>query len=308
MRSGQENFHNYESEFWEFQYETYRYLGGVEDETLVRRYSDILRNVKRLISRERDVIPIKSVLSSWYWLRKEHQTRLEFYIRGVPLPEEPPTELPENTSFGSPVWPKHPNACDVIFRFGKKQFIEPMLSHGEIRVCPASLYKDGIAEESRIDDELTKIAMLPKAYCKITTKNGEEIPPRSDISRSVSSENYYVLCSSCGYHRELFSDFKADCCIIITNLLEFEKRIEAATEIQLPGWYFVALPVEYFDPYELGIKGFLDPVLSKDFAFAYQMEFRFFWVSLKGEAANNFKYIKLGSLDDLAQLYFCDDA
>lgn len=308
IRSGHQNIHDYESEFWEFQYESYRYLGDLDNETLIRRYKSILRNMRRLISSERSVIPIGSSLSSWYWLRKEHQTRLEFFIRELPLPEEPPAQLPENTKHGAPAWPHHPNACDVIFRFGKREYMQPLLKEGRIRVCPASRYLDGVAGDPRTDNELTKTAVLPKAYVRITTKTGQNIPLRSGVSRSVSSANYFVFCASCGYHPEMFSDFEADCCVVITDPRLFERRLEQAMASELPGWYFVALPVQYFDPHALAHRDYIDPVLSKDFAFAYQMEFRIAWVSLQGKAAQDCKNLRLGSLEDIAHAYYPDDA
>jgi len=82
IRSWGDNLHNYEPEFWEFQYEVYRYLRGVAPLALADRYQTLIRNMRALIASERHVIPIQSFLSSWYWYRKEHQTRLEFAMRG----------------------------------------------------------------------------------------------------------------------------------------------------------------------------------------------------------------------------------
>lgn len=84
------NLHSYEPVFWELQYKVCRYLERVPDGLLIERYKDILRNMRALISRERDIIPIQSFLSSWYWFCKEHQTRLEFSLREVSLPVASP--------------------------------------------------------------------------------------------------------------------------------------------------------------------------------------------------------------------------
>jgi hypothetical protein len=65
----------YEPEFWEFQYRVHRYLGRVSDDALRARYDALVRNIQSIVSNDRNVIPVISFLSSWYWYRKEHQTR-----------------------------------------------------------------------------------------------------------------------------------------------------------------------------------------------------------------------------------------
>lgn len=65
IKSWGENEHSYEPEFWEFQYQVYRYLGRIGENELIARYDDILRNMNAVVSKDRDVIPIVSFLSSW---------------------------------------------------------------------------------------------------------------------------------------------------------------------------------------------------------------------------------------------------
>jgi hypothetical protein len=299
--SGHENIHNYEPDFWE--YEIYRYLENMGADVLAQRYQTILRNMLRLISRERDIIPIKSFLSSWYWLRKEHQTRLELHIRGLRLPIAPPEYLPDNSRGNAPAWPHHPNSCDVLFRFDSRKYIEPLYREGRVRIRSAEKYKDGAENDARTDDELKKVSILPRQHTKIYTQRGEEIPALSDISRSVSSDKYYVLSSSCGFHPKLFSDFEADCCIVITDPKRFNERLDKFSKSRLPNWYFVALPIEYYDPYEHGLRGLLDPAISKEFAYAYQMEFRYAWIPPLGEEARDDEYVMIGSIEDIAFIY-----
>ncbi len=86
IKSWGQNIHDYEPEFWEFQYERYRYLKNINNEALYKRYEDIRRNFEILTSKERNIIPINSFLSSWYWFRKEHQTRYELFLKKLSLP------------------------------------------------------------------------------------------------------------------------------------------------------------------------------------------------------------------------------
>src|ERR1051326_6733172 len=81
MKSWGHNKASYEPEIWEFEYRAHRYLGRVSDDELHVRYDSIARNMQSIVSADRDVIPIITFLSSWYWYRKEHQARFEFHCR-----------------------------------------------------------------------------------------------------------------------------------------------------------------------------------------------------------------------------------
>ena len=128
MKSCKQNEHNYDPEFWEFQYETYRYLKNVEIDKLDERYLEIYRNLFILVRHERHVIPVDSFLSSWYWYRKEHQIRYEYFLRNRPLPL--PLPAPRGV-FHAPVRPKGPNYCDIIFRYGESKFMKSFFEDGK---------------------------------------------------------------------------------------------------------------------------------------------------------------------------------
>src|SRR5213594_2608610 len=108
IRSCGDNHQNYEPEFWEFQYEVYRYLVRVAPQDLAERYRALIRNMRTLIKSERHVIPIQSFLSSWYWYRKEHQTRLEFAMRRVNPPVALPAGLLDRSWGDAPARPSSP--------------------------------------------------------------------------------------------------------------------------------------------------------------------------------------------------------
>jgi hypothetical protein len=183
---------NYSPEFWEFEYLTHRYLENVDEECLIRRYQSIAKNLRRLVSEERHVIPIDSFLSSWYWYRKEHQTRVEFHMRGLPLPSDIPEPSPIGQNGESPPLPSYPNAGDVLFRFGSSKYMKPMVEQGQIRIGPASQYIEGTPNDPRSDDELNKHAYLPGKNTRITTLSGEELSVIGDVRRTVCFQNYFV--------------------------------------------------------------------------------------------------------------------
>jgi len=66
------------------EYRAMRFLRRASDVYLKWRYRSIVRNLETLVSEDRDIIPIQSALSSWYWFRKEYHTRLEMHLREWP--------------------------------------------------------------------------------------------------------------------------------------------------------------------------------------------------------------------------------
>lgn len=308
IRSGGGSPRQYDPEFWELQYETYRYLGRIQLPEMVARYQSILRNMRALVSSDRHIIPIESFLSSWYWYRKEHQTRLELFLRNIELPVEPPTEVLDNSPVDAPARPRSPNAGDVLFRYGKRQYMRVMVEQGSVRIGPASFYRDLEKDVARADEELAKSSYLPGEYTQITTQDGKKIPIIGDVKRTVSAPNYFVLSMSCDWDAALFVDFRADSCVVIRDPETLAQRLELAAKPELDSWYFHHSPVEYFDPYEPIRNQYFDATMCKDFRFAYQREYRFLWFPMGGQEATGFKFIEVGPLDGITELYVRGDA
>lgn len=306
IRSVGDNRHGYEPEFWEFQYEIYRYLERVTEGCLIERYRNILRNMKVLISRDSDAIPIQFFLSSWYWFRKEHQTRLEFALRDVLLPLDPSDGVAYyHEVLGAPVRLKHPNVGAVLFRYDKRIHIEKIAREGIIRIRPASDFREMVHDRARNDEELSKKAFLPGAHTRITTKDGRKIPVLGNVERTVSMPDYYLFCMALDWHPVLFNDFgDADACIVVKDAELFARRMEMAASPHLPGLYFHHHAIQYFDPYEKGLKNeYFDAAMCKDFSFAYQREYRFIWFPQSGEVPDGFKLLELGSLGNMAEVH-----
>src|SRR5690349_9832060 len=87
---------NYEPVLWEGQYLLYRYLGRVSDEALAERYRSLHLNLRTFGVQARHKYPIQLIDGAWYWHKKEHETRLEFSLRGLPLPQLDPLPPPPN--------------------------------------------------------------------------------------------------------------------------------------------------------------------------------------------------------------------
>lgn len=299
---------NYEPDFWEFEYQIYRYLGRISDNELLKRHREIVRNMEALTTPDRNAIPIESFLSSWYWFRKEHQTRFEFLLRGKLV--EPPYFKDMGASKlakSGPPRPKHPNAADVLFRYGQRAHLSKAVHEGILRIFRASKQKEKVGDEARFDDECAKRSFMPGQYARITTMSGETIPIHGDVSRLVSGPDYYMLCMSGDWDPKLFDDFsKSDCCLAVRDAEAFANRLEMTAQSVLPAssWFFHHNPVEYFDPYEIHRSGYIDTATRKDFRFAYQREYRFLWFPIKGDQTEEFRDLPpLGSLGDIAQLW-----
>ena len=302
LKSWGQNKHDYEPEFWEFQYDTYRYLKNVDNDKLDERYRYVHRNFCILVRPERHVIPVNSFLSSWYWYRKEHQTRYEYFLRNRTLPLSLPCPRGD---FSAPARPKGPNSSDILFRYGGSQFMKPFIERGEIRIRPASFYKDGPVSDHRTDDELNKKRSFPGQHSRITTMEGKGISIIGDVHETVSNGvNYYALCMSTDFEPQIFEEFSDyDSCVIIKDPEQFAARIEASSRNALPNWYFHHNPVEYFDPCEPYKNQYFDPVMCKDFRFAYQMEYRVIWHPQEYGSAKDYIFLRLGSLEDICDLY-----
>lgn len=301
IKSWGQNIHNYEPEFWEFQYEIYRYLKNLSNEKLIGRYRDLCRNFEVLTGRERHVIPINSFLSSWYWYRKEYQARYEFFQRGIPLPTSKPK--PRQAKI-KPFSPRCPNSCDILFRYGHIKYMKQIVEEGKIRISPASKYKDGYALDPQTDDEMNKHRWELGDHIKITTQDGKQMPIIGDLKRTVStSNNYYTLCLSCDFEPIIFELFGYNSCVVIKNPDEFADRLERETKNILPGWYFHHNPTEYFDPHEPIKNQYFSATMCKNFSYAYQMEYRFLWDPFNTGNAKDHIEVNLGPLRDICELY-----
>ena len=210
-------------------------------------------------------------------------------MRGAVLPLEPPAGMLDNVPFDAPARPRSPNAGDVLFRYGSRNFMEDMVHHGIIRIGPASYYQSLELGAARADEELHKSVFWPGQYTKMTTQDGRSMPGIGDVRWTVSGPNYYMLCLSCDWDLALFEAFQADACVVIRRPEVFAQRLEAAAKAQFAGWRFHHNPIWYFDPYETRKHWDLYASMCKDFRFAYQREYRFLWSHLGGQAASGFK-------------------
>jgi hypothetical protein len=201
--------------------------------------------MQTLIYPARHIISIQSFLISWYWFRKEHQTRLEFRLHNLSPETRPPIINVERSPPPAPARSRYPNAGDLLFRYGRAEHMLPLLKKGAIRIAAGTHFNGIEGDTARSDEETSR-----HSYVKILNRDGREIRPTGDISRTVSLPNYFLLCMSSDLDIDLFGDFSADSCVKIREPEEFARRLETAAVGELDGWYFHCGHVHYLDPYE----------------------------------------------------------
>ena len=301
----------YDEELWRFEYRRFRYLKNISGAELHARLRAIEFNLIYLLSAARDAVPeAAAFISSWWWLKKRVQTIAEYETRHL----TPPILSCEASVTTHPLFiPKHPNASTFAVRYGERWWLEPMLHQGKVRIAPASSYDDEALADAQKDNELSKPHYSPGRQVQITAEDGRVIPVIGDVEYvRPTRANYYVLCAANEFDSRLFELFTnaagapADACVVIWDMDTFAERLERAARSELESWFFHHNPVQYFDPRHIEPRQHVDAGMSKDFAYAYQREYRFLWMPLKGEAAQAHISLDLGSLADIAGLFATD--
>jgi hypothetical protein len=301
----------HDAELWRLTYDCNPDLERVSNDALDKRYAEILNNVLHLVRELRDMLPESAhFLSSWWWLKVKFQTEREYARRKRGLPEI--LNPPSAPDWKIPFSPLSPNDSNLIIKYGEASWLEPMLKSGAIRISPASKYKGEVPETdvARHDDELNKHRYSSGGGATATLlRTGQTIPIIGGIRHTVSAPNYYVLCCSNEFDYRLFSAFKnskgeeEDTCLVIRDVDEFARRLEVAVHSRLPGWHYFWASVLYYDPYNPVPNQRISPGIYKDFKYAYQREYRFLWHPLSHRGASEFFYVKIGSLEDIAELH-----
>lgn len=281
-RRGRPGPGSYDAGVWNFEYQVTRFLERATPESLDSRYQSILRNLRTLIREDRDLIPIDSFMSSWYWFRKEYQTRVEYAFRGKVLP---PPIVPLYQPKKVPIEATPPKVGAWLFRYGQGKYLQSTRA-GNVWLANCDNYAHMQGDLARGDIEYEKSSYLPGAHTRITTLDGREIPVLGDVTQSVRVPRYYLLSMASEWDADLFDEFsESDACLVIRDPEAFRSRLMAGCSSALPGSRCELLRVEYFDPYERPHRQIFESTICKDFRFAYQQEWRFVCFRPNGEEA-----------------------
>lgn len=128
--------------------------------------------------------------------------------------------------------------------------------------------------------------------------------PRSELEQALTTgqfvlrpaNGFLTLSFSQTWDRELFSHFGADSCLVIHNTEEFGERIHRAVQRTLPNWAGIDGAVEY------GARAALGAAFTKTAAEAQEQEWQFAWRSMQSKLSLNPVLVKIGSLENFAEL------
>jgi len=191
-----------------------------------------------------------------------------------------------------------------LVKFSKKEHLYQMKNNGNIRINPASCYKDSSLNKAVQDDELSQTTMFPKGTkLKRQNLNGEyeEIKGIQNLSwTNKYSTDFYVYCMSTIYQNRLFDDFNADACLLIYNEKMFLDKLLKTLKKYYTEWQFKSGNIKYYDPFFPKLP--LDIPFNKHFRYWYQSEYR---IAFKPKnPVDKLKCIDLeiGSLNDCTEL------
>jgi hypothetical protein len=115
--------------------------------------------------------------------------------------------------------------------------------------------------------------------------------------RLSPAANCLTLSFCQAWDKRLFDHFApADSCLIIHNTEEFGERLHRAVQRTLPSWAGIDGAVEY------GVRAALGIAFTKTAAEAGEQEWLFAWRSMQKQMSLNPVTVKIGSLENFAEL------
>lgn len=136
---------------------------------------------------------------------------------------------------------------------------------------PPTLYRYGIRSDLELSLTQGQFILMPAAQC-------------------------LTLSFSQAWDSKLFDLFSAESCLIIHNSEEFGERIHRAVQRVLPNWAGIDGAIEY------GTRAALGAAFTKTREEAPEQEWQFAWRSMQAKLSTNAVMIKIGSLENFAEL------
>lgn len=300
------------SDWWRREYVSNPYLLGCPDDRLAVRFHDVFINNTEL--GPDGLIGLLPVLSEHGFMRKFTHLTEEYALRGgLPDLEAARKPIVDYFADGGPiatrifagyVEPERP----FLVKYGSRQFLEPMLRSGSIRICPASYYNDTGHNAAVRDDEISRVFCIPTWRERLDGKTHTVVQGHTlryqddDIVLPLVVPDYflYSLCDHIYYRMP--TDFGADAALVIRDPVRFTQRVISTFLARFPDWEPLQGPVTYYDPY-LDYTKFKVPEMAKHFGYAYQREVRIAFRSRRRVTeAMEPVFLEIGSMEDYADL------
>ncbi len=302
-------------EQWRAWYRSDRYLRGITQLELNRRFRDLVRNVVILTPDAKIGLPPLNS-DGIEWMQLITHALEEFRLIYGPYPAGFTGEIHREEKFpdfASALAHKAASALDnrglksreVFLKYGKPEHMAALFEDGRLRVHPASEYSKPDHNGAVRDDEL---ALEISLHLTRDTIRNVVINPQ-DVSEDLEwkrvefrfsrPNDFWLYCLSASAEPRLFVDFNSSACVIIRNRDEFRRRLVAAGAAAFPSSRARDGSAVYIDPLRPR-RARIDVPMSKHFKYAYQVEHRFVWEPAGGPLAH--ADLVLGSLKDIAEL------
>jgi hypothetical protein len=301
-------------EVWRHAYLSYPYLIGAPDDRVAKRFCDIFMNVTELGPDGKigvhDFKKDDSFSQQFTHMLEEYGSRGGPAVDVVAAARTPVLRYFEN---GDPIAMKmfggyQPPPPPFLVKYGRRQFLEPMLREGRMRICPASYYNSNGLLASVKDDEVSRTFFIPTFRERLAGQDFIEFRGHrlqfgdDDIVIPVVGRDYFLfsLCDQLYYR--LPTDFDADAALVIRDPVLFMQRIISHFLARNPEWTPLHGPVTYYDPYRDYTKMKVHE-MSKHFGYAYQREVR---IAFRAQRAISHAlepvFLNIGPMTDYADL------
>jgi len=142
-----------------------------------------------------------------------------------------------------------------LYKFGERMNIHGLAHRGNLYLSPASKYADRSYGAGVFDPhELVLEQRLPQEieFEAFDGKTGESKGTLKPLSVgpmvATLQSNYYVFCMTYRYSTDLYAEFNADTCLVITDPDRFMNQACKAIMAALPGWAVDAGTARYRSP------------------------------------------------------------
>lgn len=300
-------------EVWRHDYLSFPYLVGAPDHRVEERFRDIFINTTELGNNGKiGLLPVTepSFMQKFTHMLEEYEFR-----GGIPDNVVINAGKPISRYFqdGAPIAVKmfggyKKPATPFLAKYGRKQFLEPMLNNGIIRVCNAGFYSLPTHNDAIRDDEVTRIFIIPTFRERLEGKDhifyqGHKMDfDNNDMELPVVMPDYFFLSFCSDIYYRMPTDFDADAALIIRDPIRFSQLVISTFLAKNPDWEPNYGPVTYYDPYRDYGKLKI-PEMSKHFGYSYQREVRIAFISKKRLTTTlQPEFINIGSMKDYAEL------
>ena len=193
-------------------------------------------------------------------------------------------------------------------KYGRREFLEPMLHEGRMRICPASFYNNQRFAEAIRDDEISRFFFIPTFRERLDGKQFIDFEDHridfgdDDITLSIKIPDYYLFSLCDHIYYRMPTDFNSDAALIIRDPIRFTQLVISSFLAKWTDWEPMHGSVEYYDPYRDYTK-IKVPEMSKHFGYSYQREVR---IVLRAKrpirTALQPEFLAIGSMRDYAEL------